>query len=118
MIESKNRLDKFYSVFSAKISFHLSNPAENKDKIILLSDFIHNEFNDKEKLTNIYDLFLDKEKYTKYEINSFVAEILQFSLKYCINSDKISDDYDNIYYPLLYVGDENIDSYIPGNDIK
>ena len=117
LIEDNKRLDIFYSAFSAKISSHLTNPWENKDEINKLSDYIHNIFDDKEKLTNIFDLFLDKSKYTKNEISSATAEILQYSLKYCINSDEISDDYENLYYP-LYTGDHDINSYIPGNDIK
>ena len=117
LIEKYNRLDIFYSVFSAQISSHLSNSAANKDKITLLSNVIHNIFDGKEKLTNIFDLFMDKSKYTKKVINSVTAEILQFSLEYCINSDEISNDYDNLYFP-LYSGDSNINSYFPGNDIK
>ena len=117
LIENNNRLDIFYSAFSAKISSHLSNSGENKDKINKLSDCIHTIFDDKEKLINIFNLFLDKSKYTKKRINSITIEILQFCLKYCINSDEISDDYENMYYP-LYSGDKIINSYIPGNDIK
>ena len=60
---------------------------------------------------------MDKSKYIKNEINSNTAEILLYSLKYCINSDEISDDSENMYYP-LYTGDKVINSYIPGNDIK
>ena len=112
-----NRLDIFYSVFSTKISAYLSNPLGNEDKIKLLSNIIHNIFDGKEKLIKIFDLFLDKSKYDKVPINSNIAEILQFSLKYCINADDISDDYDNMYYP-LYSGEKNINLYIPGNDIK
>ena len=117
LIEKNKRLDIFYSAFSAKISSHLSNSGENKEKINILSDCIHNIFDGKEKLTNIFDLFLDKSKYTRSEINSASAEILQFSLKFCIKADEISDDYENLYYP-LYSGDKVIDSFIPGNDIK
>ena len=62
-------------------------------------------------------LFLNKSKYTKSDINSYTSEILQFSLKYCIKSDEISDDYDNMYYP-LYSENKIIDSFIPDNDIK
>ena len=52
LIENKNRLDIFYSAFSAKISSHLSNPGENKDAINLLSNSIHTIFDRKEKLKN------------------------------------------------------------------
>ena len=117
LIESNKRIDIFYSVFSAKISSHLSNSGENKGKISILSECINNIFDDKKKLTNIFNLFLDKSKYTKDEINSTTAEILQFSLKYCIKSDEISDNWENLYYP-LYTGERIINSYIPGNDIK
>ena len=117
LIESNNRLDIFYSAFSAKISSHLSNPGENKDKINKLSDCIHSIFDSKEKLSNIFNLFLDKSKYSKKRINSITIEILQFCLKFCINADEIYDDYENMYYP-LYTGDKIINSYIPGNDIK
>ena len=117
LIESGNRLDIFYSAFSAKISSHLSNPGENKDKINKLSDYIYNIFDSKEILSNIFNLFLDKSKYTKKRINSITIEILQFCLKFCINADEVYDDYENIYYP-LYTGDKIINSYIPGNDIK
>ena len=113
LINSNNRIDIFYSVFLTKISSHIG----DKDKISLLSNIIHNIFEDKEKLTNIFDLFLDKKKYTKADINSNILEILQFSLKFCINADEIIEDYDNIYNP-LYCGDKEINSYIPGNDIK
>ncbi len=113
----ENRLDIFYSVFSTKISAHLSSPSVNEDKIKLLSNIIHNIFDGKEKLINIFDLFLDISKYDKVPISPNIAEILQFSLKYCINADNISDEYDNMYYP-LYCNDMNINSYIPGNDIK
>ena len=116
-IEENNRIDIFFSVFSAKISSHLSNTGDNKDKINLLSKIVHKIFSDKEKLLNILDLFLDKSKYTKQDINSYTAEILQYSLKYCILSDEISDDDNNMYYP-LYSGDKNINCFIPGNDIK
>ena len=117
LIEKNNRLDIFYSAFSAKISSLLSNPGENKTKINSLSNCIHNLFDNKEKLTNIFELFLYKSKYAKKEINLHTIEILQYSLKYCINADEIKDDYDNLYYP-LYSGDKCISSYIPGNDIK
>ena len=117
LIENNNRLDIFYSVFSTKISSHLSNSGENKNKINLLSDVIHNLFGDQENLTNIFDLFLDKSKYIKNEINSATVEILQYSLKYCILSDKIIEDDDNLYNP-LYSGDNINNSFIPGNDIK
>ena len=53
LIENKNRLDIFYSAFSAKISSHLSNPGENKDAINLLSNSIHTIFDRKEKLKTI-----------------------------------------------------------------
>ena len=117
LIENNNKLDIFYSVFSTKISSHLSNSGENKNKINLLSDVIHNLFGDQENLTNIFDLFLDKSKYIKNEINSATVEILQYSLKYCILSDKIIEDDDNLYNP-LYSGDNINNSFIPGNDIK
>ena len=58
LIENKNRLDIFYSAFSAKISSHLSNPGENKDAITVSSEFnllsnsIHTIFDRKEKLKN------------------------------------------------------------------
>ena len=114
---SDNRPDIFYSVFSTKISSHLSNPSYSNDKTNILSNIIHNVYDGKEKLINIYKLFLDRTKYTKSKINLNTAEILQFCLRFCLNADEISGDYDNIYYP-LYCGDQNINSYIPGNDIK
>ena len=113
----KNELDIFYSVFSTKISPHLSSNMTNNDKIKILSDFIEDNFYSKEKLLNIFKLFLDKSKYNKSEINLNRAEILQFCLRYCINSDEISRSFDNIYYP-LYEDNPNITSYIPGNDLK
>ena len=113
----KNELDIFYSVFSTKISPHLSSNMTNNDKIKILSDFIEDNFYSKEKLLNIFKLFLDKSKYNKSEINLKRAEILQFCLRYCINSDEISRSFDNIYYP-LYEDNPNITSYIPGNDLK
>ena len=117
LIEKNKRLDIFYSVFSAKISSHLSNSGENKEKINTLSNCVRGIFDDKQQLINILNLFLDKSNYAKSEINSASVEMLQFSLKYCIKSDEISEDYENLYYP-LYSGDKVIDSFIPGNDIK
>ena len=113
----KNKTDIFYSVFSTKISANLSNTTGNEEKIRFLSDITHSIYDSKEKLLKIFELFLNKSKYTKCNINSNVAEILQFSLKFCLNSDEISEDYDNIYYP-LYSYEKNINCYIPGNDIK
>ena len=116
LIQNKKRDDIFYSAFSAKISAHLSNPIENNDKINLLSEFIHNIYEDKEKLINIYDLFLDKSSYTKKKISPKTAEILQYCLKYCINADDICDERNKIYYP-LYNDQKDFDFYLPGNDI-
>ena len=116
LIES-NRLDIFYSVFSTKVSAHLQNSNTDDNQIKILRNIIQNTFSDKEKLLNIFELFLDKSKYTKCEINAKKSEILQFSLRFCLNSDEISEEYDNMYYP-LYGDDKNISSYIPGNDIK
>ena len=116
LIES-NRLDIFYSVFSTKVSAHLQNSNTDDNQIKILRNIIQNTFSDKEKLLNIFELFLDKSKYTKCEINAKKSEILQFSLRFCLNSDEISEEYNNMYYP-LYGDDKNISSYIPGNDIK
>ena len=113
---SDDTLDIFYSVFSTKISSYLSNPSKNADKIKILSDIIRKKFDDKEKLLNIFELFLDKSKYTKAKINLKTVEILQFCLRFCLNADKISDNDNHIYYPLY--NEKNINSYIPGNDIK
>ena len=114
---NNNMLDIFYSTFSTYISAHLSNSLDDNRKIKILSNIIHNIFSGKQKLLNIFELFLDKSKYTKCEINAKKEEILQFSLRFCLNSDEISEEYDNIYYP-LYCDEKNISSYIPGNDIK
>ena len=115
LINNNNRFDIFYSVFSTKISAYLSSP--NDDKKEILSNIIQNAFDEKEKLLNIFKLFIDTSKYNKINISIKSAEILQFSLRYCLNSDEISEDYDNIYYP-LYCNDQNISSFIPGNDLK
>jgi hypothetical protein len=115
LINKNNRFDIFYSVFSTKISAYLSSP--NDDKKEILSNIIQNAFDEKEKLLNIFKLFIDTSKYNKTNISIKSAEILQFSLRYCLNSDEISEDYDNIYYP-LYCNDQNISSFIPGNDLK
>ena len=112
-----NTLDIFYSVFSTKISSYLLNPSENDDKIKILSDIIYNKFKDKEKLFNIFKLFLDKSKYTKSNINLETVQILQFCLRFCLNADEISEEDNHIYYP-LYSDENDISSYIPGNDIK
>lgn len=114
---NSNSLDIFYSVFSIKISAHLSEFLDDNDQIKILRNIIQNIFSGKEKLLNIFELFLDKSKYTKTEITPRIDEILQFSLRYCLNSDEISKEYDNMYYP-LYIDDKDISSYIPGNDIK
>ena len=116
-IISDNTLDIFYSVFSTKISSYLSNSLGNEDKIKILSDITYNIFKGKEKLFNIFKLFLDKSKYTKSTINYNTAIILQFCLRFCLNSDEISEDDNHIYYP-LYSDEKDINSYIPGNDIK
>ena len=118
LIEDNKRLDIFYSVFLSKISANLSNNSEsNNEKIKLLSRIIEDNFENKEKLMNIFNLFLDKSKYKRAKINSTTAEILQYSLKFCLNSDEIISDDENMYYP-LYSDEDNINSYIPGNDIK
>ena len=114
---NENRHDIFYSVFSTKISSHLNNTLEEDKQKKKLSNLINHLFNDKDKLLNIFKLFLDKSKYKKYKINLKDAEKLQYSLRFCIDADKISEDYNNIYYP-LYCDEENISSYIPGNDLK
>ena len=114
---NSNSLDIFYSVFSNKISAHLSEFLDDDNQIKRLRNIIQNIFSGKEKLLNIFELFLDKSKYTKAEITPRITEILLFSLKFCLNSDEISEEYDNMYYP-LYSDDKDISSYIPGNDIK
>ena len=112
-----NTLEIFYSVFSTKMSPYLSNPTiSNDNQMKILTKIIRNKFDDKEKLLNIFELFLDKSKYKKKYINSKTAEILQFSLRFCLNADKINDDDNHIYYPLYSGNTKN--SYIPGNDIK
>ena len=60
---------------------------------------------------------MDKSKYTIAEINIDKSGIQQFGFSCCINSEDISDNYDNIYYP-LYLNDKNIDLFLPGNDKK
>ena len=118
LIEKNKRIDIFYSVFSSKISAHLSNNIEENDnKIKVLSNIIQKIFNDKEKLMNIFNLFLDSTNYEKTKITPYIAEILQYCLKFCINADDISSNYDNMYYP-LYNNDDIKDYYYPGNDIK
>ena len=113
---NNNRVDIFYSVFSTKISAYLSSSPDD-DKKQILSNIIQNAFDEKKQLLNIFKLFIDTSKYNKTNISLKSAEILQFSLRYCLNSDEISEDCDNIYYP-LYCNDQNISSFIPGNDLK
>ena len=80
---NRNSLDIFYSVFSTKISAHLSEFLDDDDdQIKILRNFIQNTFSGKEKLLNIFELFLNKSKYTKAEITPRIAEILQFSLRF------------------------------------
>ena len=118
MVQENKRTDIFYSVFSTKISAHLTDYSEsNNNKIEMLSNFIYDIFYDNEKLLKIFSLFLDTSKYGHSKINSYILQILQFCLKFCLNSDEISGDYDNIFYP-LYNDLDNFDSYIPGNDIR
>ena len=117
LVHKNKRLDIFYSVFSTKISSNLIKTTKDDDQIKKLSNIIHDLFEDKEKLLNIFDLFIDKTKYKKVYINSNIAEILQFSLRYCLNSDEICNEYNNIYYP-LYNDEKKINSFLPGNDIK
>ena len=83
LINKNNRFDIFYSVFSTKISAYLSSP--NDDKKEILSNIIQNAFDEKEKLLNIFKLFIDTSKYNKTNISIKSAEILQFSLRYCLN---------------------------------
>ena len=111
-----NRIDIFYSVFSTKISAHLMKSNVDDEEIKILSNIIKNNFSDKEKLSNIFELFLNITKY-KEEIKSYKAEILQFCLRFCLNSDDIYDEGKNIYYP-LYTNKKDINSYLPGNDIR
>ena len=111
------KLDIFYSVLCNAISSLLLNSTQNENKIKRLKNIINNIFYEKEKLKNIFYLFLDISKNSKIAINSNIIEILQFSLRFCLNSDEISTNYDNIYFP-LYSDEDNFNSYIPGNDIK
>ena len=109
-----NNIDIFYSVFNL-----VNNKQQDDDKKQILANIIENNFDDKEKLLNIFKLFLDITKYTKSKIKPNEEEILKFSLRFCINADKISDDYENIYYPLYNASEiGDVSSYIPGNDIK
>ena len=115
---NKNRLDIFYSVFSTKIGPYLNIKTDNDEKIKILSNMIQNIFYRKEKLLNIFELFLDKSKYTKDKITQYKGEILQYSLRFCLDADEISQNYNHIYYSLYNCNDKDINAYIPGNDIK